>query len=177
MKPKQGYIIPFEGKVIIGQGYNSNGSHQFHRVLSFDASYSLDFILDEGTEVLASRGGVVSKVKDDSDFNYSGEDPKRARIAAKQANYVEIKHGDGTFTKYTHLKKDSVLVEVDQRVSQREPIAESGNTGWSSEAHLDFIAYTKNDLGLLIRTFPTIFSDYDGLVEDREINPGCYEVD
>jgi len=59
MKPKEGYIIPFEGKVIIGQGYNSLFTHRLHKKFSFDARFSLDFFLPEGTVILAARIGVL----------------------------------------------------------------------------------------------------------------------
>jgi len=174
MRPKKGYIIPFEGTVKIGQGYNSRFTHRLFQELGFDATYSLDFLLPDGTVILASRRGVVTKIKNDSDINYSGTDPERGRKAAEQANYIELKHDDGTFTAYYHLKKSSSRVEVGQPVTQRQPIATSGNTGWSTQPHLDFTAYRKNEGGLFIRTFPTKFSNFDGPLEDRVINPDTY---
>jgi murein DD-endopeptidase MepM/ murein hydrolase activator NlpD len=58
-----------------------------------------------------------------------------------QANMVEILHDDGTIGVYAHLHWDSVRVQHVQHVQhvQRgEYIADSGNTGFTTGAHLHF---------------------------------------
>ncbi|HWM17142.1 MAG TPA: M23 family metallopeptidase, partial [Microbacterium sp.] len=53
-------------------------------------------------------------------------------------NRVILKLRDGVYAFYGHLKKGSVLVEVGDTVERGDQIAELGNSGNTSEAHLHF---------------------------------------
>ena len=59
----------------------------------------------------------------------------------KYNNYVIIYHSDGTFAEYTHLKRNGVLANVGDKVTQGQVIASSGNTGFSSGPHLHLMVY------------------------------------
>ena len=50
--------------------------------------------------------------------------------------YIDIEHADGYTTRYGHLSK--FLVTLGQQVAQGDTIAISGNTGYSTGAHLHF---------------------------------------
>ncbi len=50
--------------------------------------------------------------------------------------YIDIQHADGYVTRYAHLSK--FLVTLGQQVAQGDTIAISGNTGYSTGAHLHF---------------------------------------
>jgi murein DD-endopeptidase MepM/ murein hydrolase activator NlpD len=54
--------------------------------------------------------------------------------------WVRVRHADGTITLYGHI--DRTLVEVGQRVSAGEVIAEVGNRGQSTGPHLHFEVIT-----------------------------------
>lgn len=56
--------------------------------------------------------------------------------------WVRVRHADGTITLYGHI--DRTLVEVGQRVSAGEVIAEVGNTGRSTGPHLHFEVITSS---------------------------------
>ncbi len=92
--------------------------------------YAIDFTMPEGTEILASRPGVVISCKDESTVG----GPTRAFI--DKQNFVVIKHGDGTYASYDHLKPGGLLVRIGQKVSAGKPIGLSGNTGMSAESTL-----------------------------------------
>jgi murein DD-endopeptidase MepM/ murein hydrolase activator NlpD len=160
------YIIPFKKRPIrVGQGFNE-GSHVDWLEDKEDMTYSVDFLLPEGTELLASRGGEVTKVKKNGTKSYAGKDSVKGEKAYKKhMNEIEIKHNDGTFASYSHLKNKGVFVNVGDKVKQGQVIGLSGNTGWSSEPHLDFCVFKKNYKNRKIKTIKFAFEDYNKSLE------------
>ena len=73
----------------LGQGYNGTSSH-----LNENA---LDFVMPEGSEILAAREGVVVQVVQNNTASCLTADCK------KYNNYINIYHSDGSFANYTHL--------------------------------------------------------------------------
>jgi murein DD-endopeptidase MepM/ murein hydrolase activator NlpD len=142
---KKEYIIPFKKRPIkIGQGFNK-GSHIKWEEDKEDFTYSIDFLLRQGTKIIASREGKVVKVKTNGNKNYSGKNSEKGQEAYKKhMNEIIIKHKDGTYAAYAHLKKHQPLVKAGQKVKQGQVIGFSGNTGWSSASHLDFCVFKKN---------------------------------
>lgn len=53
-------------------------------------------------------------------------------------NYVKIKHQNGYYTLYAHLKYKSVIVKTGDKVKKGEIIGYMGNTGYSKGGHLHF---------------------------------------
>ena len=101
--------------------------------------HAIDWLMREGTPVCAARGGLVVRVKDDSDTGGGTIqfDPYN--------NYVLIRHEDGTLGHYCHLEKNGICVEPGQMVNPGQVIAHSGNTGFSSGPHLHFCVFkTRN---------------------------------
>lgn len=60
-------------------------------------------------------------------------------------NYVMLKHDNGMYTLYAHLKYGSVTVNLGDRVSKGQVIGYMGNTGYSFGAHLHFEVRDKNN--------------------------------
>jgi hypothetical protein len=120
--------MPFEVgyAVQVTQGMHGNVSHAGSQV------HALDFAAEIGTTVVAARDGVVVDLEEDSSTTCTEEG------CAELANYVRVDHGDGTYSKYFHLDTNGALVAVGDRVCAGEPIARSGNTGWSTGPHLHF---------------------------------------
>ena len=123
------YDLPFgKGKAFwIHQGYNGTFSHQNEN--------SLDFIMPEGTEVLAAREGMVIDIVQNNDKSCP------TRSCAPFGNYVSILHHDGTIAQYYHLEQNGVQVKLGDSIKKGQFIAYSGNTGWSSGPHLHFNVY------------------------------------
>ena len=125
-------------------------------------TYSVDFLLSEGIKIIASRAGIVTKVKTTGKENYSGKDLKKGEQAYKKhMNEIEIKHSDETYSAYAHLKHKGSFVKVGNKVKQGQIIGLSGNTGWSSASHLDFSVYKKNIKGYKIKKIRFKFKDYN----------------
>jgi len=129
------YQLPYApgSKFKVSQGYNGSFSHKGAN------QYAIDWQMPEGTPVYAARGGVVVKTKDDSSIGGSSikYDPYN--------NYVLIRHDDGTLGHYCHLQKGGVYVRPGDRVVVGQRIARSGNTGFSSGAHLHFSVFKTKD--------------------------------
>jgi len=164
------YIIPFKKRPVrIGQGFNGM-SHRKWPEDKEDFSYSIDFLLPEGTKIIASRSGVVEALKINGKKNYSGRDLKKGEEAYKKwMNELIIKHSDGTYAAYSHLKYKGSFVKIGDKVKQGQVIALSGNTGWSSAPHLDFTVFKKNSGKYKIKSIKIKFKDYNGHLEDMEI--------
>jgi murein DD-endopeptidase MepM/ murein hydrolase activator NlpD len=105
------------------QGYGGLFSHRYVA--------ALDFEMPIGTPVCAARSGIVYSYKEDSD-----EGGFFAKYKTK-ANYIIIKHSDGSFGCYWHLKKNGVLFKSGH-VSEGEQIGLSGATGQVLRPHLHF---------------------------------------
>jgi murein DD-endopeptidase MepM/ murein hydrolase activator NlpD len=119
------YELPFKegAKYKVVQGYGGLFSHGHIA--------ALDFEMPVGTPIYASREGVIYSYKDDS--NEGGFLPRYRR----KANYIIIKHDDGSFGCYWHLQKNGVLVK-NGRVSKGQQIGLSGATGQALNPHLHF---------------------------------------
>jgi murein DD-endopeptidase MepM/ murein hydrolase activator NlpD len=140
------YALPYEKdrSYLIVQGYFGIFSHQERA--------ALDFKMKRGTNVCAARGGVVVRVKEDSDKG--GWNKKYA----KDGNNIVIQHRDGSRAGYWHLQKDGALVNVGDTVKQGQVIALSGKTGYASMPHLHFLVWNydnKRQWGSIATRFQT----------------------
>lgn len=110
------------------QAYGGSFSHQTPY-----SRYTLDFAMAEGDTVSAADDGVVVGV---IEANTVGGDSREYR---PYANYVTLFHPEtGLYSQYVHLQPEGSLVAVGDTVSRYQPIGLSGNTGFSSRAHLHF---------------------------------------
>jgi murein DD-endopeptidase MepM/ murein hydrolase activator NlpD len=87
-----------------------------------------DFVMPVGSDVLAARGGRVSRVV----VEHEG------RGTDAPNNLIAIDHGDGTSGWYLHLEKGGALVAVGDLVKQGQKVGRSGNVGKSMLPHLHF---------------------------------------
>lgn len=125
------YALPYPaGRVFpVSQGFHGKYSH------TGGDCYSIDFKMPVGTPVHAARDGVVVGIKDDSE---TGGSEKKYEW---DANYILIRHSDGTLGHYVHLKKSGCRVKLGQSVKAGEWIGLSGNTGHSTGPHLHFAVF------------------------------------
>ena len=89
-----------------------NGNKAFHE--------GLDFTANTGTPIRAAADGIVTL----------------AEASGGYGNLVKIDHGSGLETRYGHASK--ILVKAGERVVKGQEIAEVGNTGRSTGAHLHY---------------------------------------
>lgn len=104
------YLRPISGgSVSSPYGYRWGSFHK-----------GVDWSVSSGSTVKAAAAGTVTRAGWYADYGYC----------------VDIRHSDGSMTRYGHLS--SVEVSVGQQVAQGEMVAKSGNTGYSTGPHLHF---------------------------------------
>jgi len=155
--------LPVMGEWMISQGYNGSFTHKG------DWCYALDFvILDEEMKtfklpatqpehfycynkpVLSPADGIVEEIIDYIDDNEIG----KTNIHQNWGNTILLKHGNGLYSKLSHLKKNSFKVSKGSFVKRGEIIAYCGNSGRSPEPHLHFQLQTTPYLGSKTIQYP-----------------------
>lgn len=101
-------------------------THPLTGVVSFH--YGTDFASAAGTSVLSIKPGVVTVASNP----YEGQTYTNHKTGF--GNYIQVKHDDGSFATYAHLR--NVRVSVGQRVSLGQTIGTVGSTGASTGPHL-----------------------------------------
>jgi len=151
------YAMPFgPGRYVVMQGPRGTFSH----FAGTGSENAVDWTVPAGTIVCAAREGRVVGVKQDSDIG--GPD----RSFRPYANYVIVKHADGTFAEYVHLQKDGAMVQLGDNVTVGQPIGLSGQTGFASKPHLHFDVFqavdgkTKLSLPFRLKTSHGIFTEF-----------------
>jgi murein DD-endopeptidase MepM/ murein hydrolase activator NlpD len=130
------YAMPFKpGRYVVMQGPRGTYSH----FAGSGSENAVDWTCPVGTVVCAAREGRVVGVRQDS--TVGGPDRKFRPFA----NYVIIKHADGTFADYVHLKTGGALVKMGEEVTVGQPIGLSGQTGFTSAPHLHFSVFQAID--------------------------------
>jgi len=113
--------------------------------------HAIDFLVPEGTEVLAACDGVVTAIKEDSKL--WGPSPE----FRNEVNYIDIKceledslhePGQQYYAEYCHLARGSVGkygLKVGAEVEQGQTIARTGRSGWMDVDHLHFVVWKPVD--------------------------------
>jgi murein DD-endopeptidase MepM/ murein hydrolase activator NlpD len=104
------YIWPAKGVLTSGYGWRWGRMHR-----------GIDIANSTGTPIYAAADGVVEK----AGWNKGG-----------YGNLVDIRHADGSMSRYGHNSK--LLVQPGQQVQQGQTIALMGSTGFSTGPHSHF---------------------------------------
>ena len=121
--------------------------------------YTLDYIIAH------SDGVVVSSRNDYKTTDKTGN---------SYGNYVKIKHENGYYTLYAHMKYNSVTVKNGDRVSKGQVIGFMGATGLSFGAHLHF--EVRNEKDVRINPTPYIDSNLPNKKEEKPVSEIIYTV-
>lgn len=138
------------GKCEVSQKYKGKSHNGIDLV---GPGYTLNYVVAHSDGIVV---GVVSNCNRNT--SKSGQ-----RI---YGNYVKIKHDNGMYTFYAHLKYGSVAVKVGDRVTKGQVLGYMGNTGYSFGAHLHFEVRNENN----VQIDPTAYvgSDLPGTATDEE---------
>lgn len=171
--------LPFDDSkhnAVIGQGFNGPFSHQ--PTNGINLRYSVDFVLDVGTEVTAVQDGIVRRIIRSTDC-YRGFDPKLGR--RNWATSIEINHPQFTgyngkiYSMLQHLNPDSIQVSEGQRVTKGQTLACTGLSGFLGpipHLHLSMV----DDGEYPNQTVPFNFRNYDGPLDDDDVATQVYRA-
>lgn len=131
MHCKNKYQLPLNKKDII-KPKKKLPTHRSQKLKGLE--YAIDFLVPIGTLIYAAASGKVVWIKTNS--NVGGINKKKYW---NLGNRIVIKHKNGEYTAYEHLKYKGVVVKVGQKVKKGQLIGYSGITGWSTIGpHLHF---------------------------------------
>ena len=158
--------LPFFGEWTISQGHDGNITHKGEWKEAFD------FVIEDETgstyrqpgskledyygynrPVMAPQAGWVVAVENEVEDNVAGH----VNLDQNWGNTIVIKHGEGMFTKLSHLKKGSVKVEVNDYVKKGEMLASLGNSGRSPEPHIHFQMQANPHIGSKTLKYPVAY--------------------
>lgn len=111
------WVVPAQGRVSSPYGWRT---HPIYKTRNFHTGID---IAGSGP-IISARSGKVVTVSYSNSLGY----------------YVEIDHGDGYKTVYSHMQSN-LMVSVGETVSQGQQIGVMGTTGDSTGVHLDFKIY------------------------------------
>lgn len=179
MSSEAKYYLPFDTSkhpVRISQGRNGPWSHFVQEfttplrpsmIFKTDLLNAVDFALPLGSEVRASREGVIESVYLESDTYYEGLDPEIGNnLARGSTNFIVVFHPDKTRSIYSHLNREEIA-KPRQLVIPGDVIAYTGKSGWIAEIpHLHFQVWDRISP---LRTLPVIFEDYNGPLDHETL--------
>ncbi|MCB9191367.1 MAG: urea transporter [Flavobacteriales bacterium] len=158
--------LPFYGEWTISQGHDGEITHKGEWKEAFDfviedekgktyrdLGTRLEDFYGYNRPVVAPQAGWVVAVENDVDDNMIGD----VNLKKNWGNTVVIKHGEGLFTKLSHLKKGSVKVDEGELVKKGQVVASLGNSGRSPEPHIHFQMQAAPYIGSKTLKYPVAY--------------------
>lgn len=113
-------------------------------------AFAIDFVVPEGSAIKSAADGKIIYIKKDSCVG--GDDEQYEDF--KFYNHIVIKHANGEYTEYGHLKFNGCTKIVGEEVHKGDIIGYSGNTGFSAGPHLHFSVFVLGNMPLDFETLP-----------------------
>lgn len=123
---------PVENVVVTQHFGNTSFSTKNPQVYNGSGHNGVDFAVRVGTSIYSAGAGIVLGTGD-TDTACNG---------VSYGKWVLIRHANGLTTLYAHLSK--IQVSSGEKVTSRQRIGLSGNTGYSTGPHLHFTVYASD---------------------------------
>lgn len=167
--------VPMDGPVVVAWG-GDDVEKNYHAAYP-DQRWAYDLVVAPhsngstkledygcyGQEVIAPMNGIISTAQDGEADLKPGEEYFGDNV---YGNYVVMKSTDDTDTRLViaHLRRGTVSVERDQRVSQGDVLGECGNSGSSTEphVHIHYLKIFEDGGDTFLIGQPLFFRDHSG---------------
>ena len=107
---------------------NINGVYSYHQGIDIAGG-------DPDAVIIATKSGTVINVNDGCEDSLGY---KNDTCGGGYGNYVMIEHSDGVVSVYAHMLKNTLTVDVGDKVNQGQNLGTMGNSGSSTGTHLHF---------------------------------------
>ncbi len=204
-KRQKALRLPIRGRVIIWDGHDYYAHHRRFDYLSARSGetgtnsnperYSYDFVpvnlagdmrngdpgqnaswFGFGQPIYAAAAGRVVAAFDGGPDNREVDEARfEANRLADYGNYVVVKHGDGEFALYGHIKHGSAKVKAGDLVRPGQQIAAIGASGSSLMPHLHFQLQTTPDANG--EGLPSYFSNFVRILGTRLLTVRRGQID
>jgi len=155
--------LPFFGEWFITQGFEGKHTHkddwkyawdfeikdEKDSLFSGDGKFKVDYYC-YSTPVASPLDGRIVKVVENIPDNKVGEN----NLKNNWGNTVILDHGQGLFSAMSHLKPQSIKVNIGDDVKKGQIIGMCGNSGRSPVPHLHFQFQTTDKVGEKTYMFP-----------------------
>lgn len=150
--------VPINNENIKITSYYGNRQYYYQGKLIKDFHNGIDLVPSpcNNNEILAFADGVVTSVQ-------------KTGVQYGTGCYVRLKHNNGLYTLYYHLKSGSVCVNIGDKVVKGQKLGIIGTTGQSTGIHLHF----QIDKG----SSNTSINPYDYLFNVKEFMPNTPQED
>lgn len=149
-------IVPLKTDKVHITSYYGNRKYWYQGKLVKDFHNGIDLVPSpcNNNEILAFADGVVTSVQ-------------KTGVQYGTGCYVRLKHSNGLYTLYYHLKSGSVCVNVGDKVVKGQKLGIIGTTGKSTGIHLHF-QIDKGSSKTSINPYDYLFNDKIFIEEKRE---------
>lgn len=165
------YRLPFEGQWAVTAGGDSTKTNYHATTPTYRFAYDFTPVVDGkrhqddgkelsdyycyGRPVLAPASGEVVRADVDRADNAAGEFDAQSVMG----NHVVIQVDDGEYLFVSHMKENSIAVEVGDEVTRGQKIGECGNSGRSLKPNVH-VHLQNSDQSPVSESLPLVFSNY-----------------
>ena len=152
-------VIAIDGRAYISQRFAidwvlvGNNGNTFH-----DSRERNENFWGFGQPVLAVADGEVTEVVDDIPDNIPGKLPL-VTVQTITGNHVTVRIAAETYVMFAHLKQGSIRVRLHQKIKRGAQLAQVGNSGNTTGAHLH-LQVTDGNSALAAEGIPFIFDRF-----------------
>ncbi|MBK0383566.1 M23 family metallopeptidase [Pedobacter sp. SD-b] len=149
------YLLPYKNGTKVKMNEAINLEAKYFGNTKPDDWKSYFFLTEKEDTVTAIRRGLVVEIKNDFENQESNV------VFTSNTNSIIVEHADGTFARYGHLKKGSILVKVGQTVYPANSLGLNTKGNSSYKSSLTIMYLVSNDLQTVktqnLKTYKSVY--------------------